>query len=302
MQNRFPRNVSLDAMRVFEVAARRKSLTLAAKELFVTQVAISKRIKGLEQQLGFDLFIRSGRRIELTDRGERLAARIETALTYLATEINALHPERDATEIAISAAASVSQLWLSPKLHEILQEHPTLNIVLNTTDRLSDLEKSPDAISILYSSGGHPDWSMTLLFPEELVPVASPFYLERCGLLADGTLLSPHDLMLLDCFDYRRANASWLTLRMWFKNYLPDHPVPTMKVTFSNYGTAVDAALAGKGVVLGSRHMLADAIGRGALIELTDCVHVTGKGYYIGLPKARPISEETLIVWKTLTP
>lgn len=301
MQGSIFRNISLDALRVFATAARRKSFTLAAQDLFVTQVAVSKRIQGLEKQLGFELFVRSGRRIELTDRGERLAARVETAFTYLATEIDALHPDDKAGQVDISAAASVSQLWLSQKLYEISKVHPNLSIVLNTTDRIAELGNSPDALSILYASKGHPNWSTTLLFPEELIPVAAPSYLSQAGVDCAGRLLTPEDLTAFDCIDYRRANTAWFTLRMWFNTFLPDHPTPQMRVIVSNYATAVMAALGGNGIVLGSRHMLEDHLANNDLVELTNAVHVTGNGYYLGLSKSRPISEEALTVWNALT-
>ncbi|MEY1557502.1 LysR substrate-binding domain-containing protein [Yoonia sp. R2331] len=302
MQEPALRHISLDALRVFSAAARHRSFTLAAKELFVTQVAVSKRIKGLEQQLGFELFVRSGRRIDLTERGARLAARVDTALNYLATEINALQPGSTTGEVAISAAASVSQLWLSPRLQKISHTFPHLKIVLNTTDRISDLENSPDALSILYAVEGHPEWSTTLLFSEELIPMAAPSYLAQAGITVPGEELAVQDLSTLDCIDYRRANAAWFTLRMWFQAYLPDQPVPAIRITVSNYGTAVLAALEGNGVILGSRHMLADFLARGDLVELTTTAHVTGNGYFLGRPRSRSISEDALTLWNALAP
>jgi DNA-binding transcriptional LysR family regulator len=300
MDRRFPKGLSLNALLVFEVAARHESFTLAAKELCVTQVAVSKRISSLEKTLGFDLFTRSGRRLVLTDRGARLATRVEAAMSYLATELEVLSPISETGRVTISAASSISQLWLHHRLHWISEKHPTVKVTLNTTDRISDLETSPDDLSILYSSGAHPEWSLSLLFPEELFPAATPDYLVQKGLPADGVGVTPEDLLQLDCFDYRRANASWVTLRMWFQIYLKDAAAPEMKVIFSNYRSALETALEGKGVTLISRYLMSEPMNKSGLVALTNHLHVTGNGYYLGIPKHRPITENALITWKAL--
>lgn len=300
MQNRTRHRISLDALKVFEAAARHRSFTLAASELLVTQVAVSKRIKTLEDQLGFDLFTRSGRRISLTEKGERLATRVETALSYLEEELEFLRPGSDAGQVTISASASVSQLWLSQRLYRITEANPGLKITLNTTDRITDLENTTASLSILYSNGGHPDWTLTPLFPEELIPVAAPVYIEKRFPGRDAKGLVPADILQTDCIDYQRANANWVTLRMWFNRFLPGVTAPEMAVTFSNYGSAIEAAVKGRGVVLGSRHMLADLLAAGALVTLTQHVMATEKGYYLGLPNNRPVTENTLTAWRAL--
>ena len=302
MERHALRNISLDALKVFEVAARNGSFTLAADELNVTQVAVSKRISGLEDQLGYALFRRQGRRIDLTTRGRRLATRVNAALHYLETELEALSPGSEAGQVSISAAASISQLWLPRKLHRLTETFPDLKLVLNTTDHIRDLEASPDELSILYlPTAEHPAWTLTPLFCEELTPVAAPQYLQAMGISQTDLPLAPATLAALDCLDYRRANAHWFTLRMWFALQPSVGGGVNMKLTFSSYSMTIDAVLDGRGIALGSRNMVSDLIASGRLIELSDQVHATGNSYHLGLARHRPVPKAALSVYSELS-
>lgn len=293
--------ISLDALRVFDAVARCGSFTAAASELHVTQVAVSKRISGLEDQLGYDLFLRHGRQIQLTSKGSKLAARVNAALHYLESELEALSPGSESGHVSISAAASISQLWLQHELHHLSESDPELKLVLNTTDRIRDLEETPDELSVLYlGAPDHPGWSLVPLFAEELVPVATWDYLHSKGIKAADLPLSAERIATLDGLDYRRANAHWYNLSMWYAQHLATE-APKMKLTYSSYSMTIDAALDHRGIALGSRHMLGRLIKSGKLVELSDQVHVTGNSYYLGLAQNRPVSEAALKVFTALS-
>jgi DNA-binding transcriptional LysR family regulator len=145
---------------------------------------------------------------------------------------------------------------------------------------------------VLYSTGEHPRWSLSLLFPEILVPVASPALLR--DLAGRAGSLTPDDIAELGLIDYERFNAHWISFRQWFARmaHRPRHPIPPPRFSYSTYVMAVDAALAGDGVALGSRALIEPHLRSGRLLSLGDQSLATGFGYYLGLPKYRAVSPE----------
>lgn len=292
--------MSLDAFRVFETAARHMNFSAAARELLVTQAAVSRRIQKLEDDLGLGLFVREGRRLALTGEGEQLFRRVQGTLDYLADGLDQLMEDRTPEIVALAASGAISHVWLGRMLRDYAIENPAASIRLLTTDAMNDLAAEGNDLSIVYSLGDHPNWNLTLLLAEELVPVASPAYLSHALPGVDPARVSPAQLSGLDLYDYSRVNAYWVTLREWFQQQGAQTADVRPRVVFSNYAMAVDTALRGDGVILGSRQMIHHHLAAGELIELTGRVLTTGYGYYIGLPRNSPVSEEALHLYHWL--
>jgi DNA-binding transcriptional LysR family regulator len=280
--------IPLEAFRVFDAACRFMNFSRAGRELHITQAAVSRRIQGLEEQLGAKLFTRRGRNLSLTPQGDRLAQRVRATLDYLD---ESLEPFRGGGRemISVAASGSVSHLWLAKRLKDFDNESPGVSVRLLTTDAPSELASEANDLVILYSTGEHPRWNLTLLIREVLVPVASPAYLERRGLNAEA--LTPDAVAVLDLIDYERFNAHWVSLRQWFAR-LPQPPKARIspRLSFSTYSLAVDAALRGEGVTLGSRGLLADELAAGTLVEIGTERLDTGYGYYLGMPRYRSLT------------
>lgn len=294
MKKRFLDHISLDAFRVFETAARHMNFSAAARELLVTQAAVSRRIQKLEADLQTPLFLRDGRRLALTAHGEILFRRVQATLVFLSDGLDQLIKEKPPEIVTLSASGAISHIWLGRKLREYALENPAVSIRMLTTDSLTDLASEANDLAILYSLGEHPQWTLTRLLAEELTPVAAPAYLQRAAPARTAGQFTLEEVRALDLYDYDRVNVYWVTLRDWFQRlgYGTDEVRP--RVVFSNYAMAVEAALRGNGVILGSRHMLVHHLRDGSLVELTSEVLRTGYGYYVGLPKAAPVSEEAL--------
>lgn len=120
----------LNAVRVFEAAARRGSLKAAAEELGVTASAVSHQVRHLEEGLGVRLFARSNNAIELTAEGARFAAATAPALDIIAAAASAL--QRDANEVFVRASVSLALRWLIPRLGRFRQAHPSIRVRLET--------------------------------------------------------------------------------------------------------------------------------------------------------------------------
>lgn len=300
MYRRLLDRMSLDAFRVFEAAARHMNFSAAARELLVTQAAVSRRIQKLETDLQADLFIREGRRLELTPKGETLYRRTQAALDFLSEGLGEIMPREAPASVVIAASGSISHLWLSRTLRDYVLARPDEDVRLVTSDKGSDLSADTNDLTVLYSLGAHPDWALTPLLQERLIPVAAPDYLSR---LAPGRApedLGANEIAEMTLFDYARVNAYWRSLRDWFQwqGIAPDRVRP--RVVFPTYPMAVDAALSGEGVMLGSQELLSDHLRAGRLVELSRQVLVTGYGYYLGLPRHRAPTPQALTLYHWL--
>ena len=283
--------IPLEAFRVFDAACRFMNFSKAGQTLNITQAAVSKRIKGLEDQLGATLFTRRGRNLALTREGEALFQRVRATLEYLEESLEPFSAERGQT-ISIAASGSVSHLWLGSRLRDFGKHYPHVSLRLTTTDAPSELASENHDLVILYSTGEHPRWNLSLLMPEVLVPVASPDYLKDLTPEA----CTPDVVSSLDLIDYERFNAHWISFRQWFGR-LPVQPKTKPKparYSFTTYVLAIEAALKGDGVALGSVGLIHDHLTNGRLIALGESKVSTGFGYYLGNPKARTLSEEGL--------
>lgn len=285
--------IPLEAFRVFDAAARAMNFSRAGRELNITQAAVSRRIKGLEDHLGSALFTRRGRNLTLTADGERLFQRVRATLEYLE---ESLEPFRGGTPqiISIAASGSVSHLWLGRKLKDFAKANPGISIRLLTTDAPSELAAETNDLVILYSTGEHPRWTLSLLMKEELMPVASPAYLRDRDL--DAGELSSEDIARLDLIDYERFNAHWISYRQWFQRIAPPlkQKLPPPRLSFSTYVMAIEAALDGEGVALGSLGLIGEQIVSGALVALGQEKVASGYGYFLGMPRNRRLSDEAL--------
>ena len=282
---------SLDALRVFEAAARRMSFTDAAAELLVTQAAVSRRIAALEAQLGFALFERTGRRLALTAMGVARLGGGRAALFFLVVCFVAVGAGAGASAVTIAASGSVSHLWLGERLRDYAREGCADAVRLLTTDDLGEAAAEANDLAVLYAaSADHPRWALTPLLAEVLAPVASPAHLSAKGVGRDDLPLPLERLGELDLLDYDRVRPQWITLEKWFARAggaMPGRPVRV----FSTYFMAVEAALAGDGAILGSLALLAPWIARGELLLLTTQADVTGYAYHIGVKKGREAPE-----------
>ncbi|MEN9895025.1 MAG: hypothetical protein RIR97_877 [Pseudomonadota bacterium] len=291
--------IPLEAFRVFDAACRFMNFSKAGKTLNITQAAVSKRIKGLEEQLGSTLFTRRGRNLALTREGEALFQRVRATLEYLEESLEPFVVESGQT-ISIAASGSVSHLWLGSRLRAFGKLYPNVSLRLTTTDAPSELASENHDLVILYSTGEHPRWTLSLLMPEMLVPVAAPGYLAAHGLTPEAC--TPDRIASLDLIDYERFNAHWISFRQWFGR-LPNPPKArpkTARFSFTTYGLAIEAALNGDGVALGSSGLIADHLQAGRLQCLGSDRIETGFGYYLGSPKTRTLSPEALALHRML--
>lgn len=174
MARRLP---SLNALRAFESAARHVSFTLAAGEMNVSHAAVSRHIRELEAWLGFKLFNRTGRGVELTEEGARFAPEVSAAFDALrgAVERYARGGHRDS--LVISAEVSFAALWLVPRLGGFTALHPGIELAIDPTNRLVDFAKGEADLGIRYGGGNWDGVHAQKLADSAITPVCSPTFL-----------------------------------------------------------------------------------------------------------------------------
>jgi LysR family glycine cleavage system transcriptional activator len=273
----------LDTLVFFEAAMRHLNFTEAADELFVTQAAVSKRIRQLEDWLGVDLFERSGRRLQPTEAGVYLGEKTGMTLDYLTQALSALKvPERPVARIA--SVTALAAFWLQPKLKDFALSEEACLFNLATADDLGDLLNPVHDVVILHGDGRFPGWHSEVLFQEALTPVGMPDLIETLRLGGNG---KPPALL-----NYPRLAPNWIDWPGWIQRSgradLKDWPVHMC----ASYNQSIGRALKGQGIALGALPLLQEEISAGRLVPLDGATLKTGMGYFIAWPKMRPLGVE----------
>lgn len=250
---------SLSGLLDFDCAARWGSFKLAAQELHKTPAAISLQVKQLEEALGFELFVRHPRHIALTEKGQELAGTVRRTLAELNSKVAALQTGDDEKILRISTTHSLAIKWLVPRIARFTQRHPELDIRIDSSDHLANMDDgSTDLALRTYDVvPGDPG----LLFHDRLVAVYSP------SLLAPGeteiTLADLHRYPLLHEF----TTDTWIAL-LRQNNALKGKY--NFSRAFTNFAVMVQSAVAGQGIALVS-HAIASEDLRNGVLKMVCC-------------------------------
>ena len=275
---------SLDSLVFFEAAARHNSFTRAAGELYVTQAAVSKRIRELEARLGLALFRRDGRLLSLTDTGRRFYQRVDTALEFLDDACR--HAIGDQPQpLRIAANSAVSLLWLPPRLKRFGLGEQAVNVNLTTSDRLTDTLDPDNDLVVAYGNGEIPGWQTELIFMETLVPVASPDYFATIGGRDGAAGLEFAKLPTL--LEYERLAPDWINWQVWIERTGSSELSSCPTLHCRTYAQAIGAALDGKGLALGSRGLLDGELNATRLRVVGERELSSGRGYYLAHAERR---------------
>jgi len=269
MNARTRRVLSLGNLRAFEAVARRLSFSDAAEELFVTQSAISRQIKTLEDELGAALFTRGTRHVELTQSGRVLQRSVESGLGQIDASVRQIRQARSRKRVSVTTFASFGSLWLLPRIEAFQRQHPDIDIRVSATDMIADLDDPELDISLRYCSPAQAPEGAVRLFGEVLTPVVSRSLLEQIRRGQAPPLATPADLALhtLAEEDDTKASTEFLSWRHWLKlNGEPSlEPKRWLYLNFTYQ--QVQAALAGHGVALARIALVFEALQRGELVE-----------------------------------
>lgn len=248
------------ALRAFTEVVVRHGVAPAARALGISPSAVSHLLRELEASLGIVLFEPGTRRTKLTEAGERLNAGIGGAFYAIDRAVSDL--ARQSGEIRVSTLSTFATLWLVPRLARMQAALPHLRVLVATDTRPVDLAAEPFDCAIRWGLGGWPGLVAVPLLREELIAVAGPSAIP--GLEAFG---AGPDLLALPRIAARSRPEDWprLLTGMGYGSEELDAPA----LVFETRALAVRAAIAGLGVAVVDRGLVADALRPGHLVQVT---------------------------------
>ncbi|WP_417458210.1 LysR substrate-binding domain-containing protein [Kordiimonas sp.] len=274
---------SLSGLLAFDATARHGSLTLAAKELGRTQSAVSQQVKGLEEQLGFSLFIRRPREVELTPAGRALAKSVKNGLEGIDATVTRLSRRNEPNVIRLSAYHSFAIQWLIPCLPRFNMIHPEIDIRVNADDHQVDVAAEGYDLAIRGGWLGKLPPGVKPLRVETYMPVYAPS-------LSGGELITRDNLADYPLVGYED--------RSYWNDWLEHNDIqlekPDYSKTYSHSGLLVQAAIVGAGVGLAPLATAAQALMDGRL----KCVggNPSSNGYcFYTVPSEEPPQEKVAV-------
>jgi LysR family glycine cleavage system transcriptional activator len=249
----------LTALRAFDAAARHLSFARAAEELHVTPAALSFQIKSLEEHLGAPLFVRLNRAVKLTEAGLALAPGAKDGFEQLAAAWRSAQRANDTQSLTVTAGPAFTAKWLAPRLFDFAQAHPEIELRFSASLRLMDFGRDGIDVAIRFGSGPDAGLYALPLAEEWVVPVMAPELAQRFT-----TPESLHDAVLITdgSIDFIQPRIDWGSgfTAMGVTAVTPHGP------RFDQADHAVDAAIAGVGVVLGRRALVIKDLAEGRLV------------------------------------
>jgi LysR family glycine cleavage system transcriptional activator len=249
---------SLLALRAFEAAARRLSFTHAARELHVSQAAISRHVRALEQDVGRELFRRLHRAVELTTPGRRFASELSAGFLQIHRAVEAVRGVQT-RRLRISAEPAFASRWLVPRLGDFSVALPQIELELETSDEFRVLGRDADlAIRYIAASSPRPRGRTRRLFSMEGVPVTAgvrprPSQWRRDTAVTGYRLLHDDD------------GSAW---RHWFTAARLQGFEAARHLYFSDYSLTIAAAERGQGVALGATAFIEPEMRSGRLAQI----------------------------------
>ena len=270
---------SLGAFRTFEIAARHLSFTKAARELFVTQAAVSQQIRQLENQLGFKLFHRMTRKLALTEEGQKLARTTREALNSIYQTVEDIKQDTETGSITISTIPSFAVRWIIPRLGQFRKTHPGIQLNIHSDERIIDLNEFKVDLAIRAGKGNYPGLKVTLLMMEDIFPVCSPSLLQGDKPLEKIEDIYHHEI-LQDEVQWRldEEETDWY---VWLKAVGITDIDTFSGTSFSNSIMALQAAADGLGIAMCRSSLIGDDLKTGRLVKPFDITVESPVAYYI---------------------
>lgn len=248
--------VPIRSIWVFHIVARVGSVSRAAEELGVTPSAVTQQIQTLETQLGVSLLAKVGRRILLTEAGERFFASINDGAEQIAEATNAIRGYRSVTTLTIRATPTLSNKWLLPRLDNFLAANSDLEVRLDGTNEPTDFNREAVDIEIRHGDGKWPGLFVEGLIEENFIPVCSPS-------LTPAGSLAARDVLQYRLIHSVKSQAQW---SRWMTLANVESKERWRRVLFDRSHMAIDAAAAGMGIALESTLMMQRELTDGSLI------------------------------------
>jgi LysR family glycine cleavage system transcriptional activator len=246
----------LNALRAFEASARLGSMQRAAHELNVTPSAVSQQVQNLEQWVGFPLLDRRARQVQANAEGRAYLAAVSAAFDQIAAATEELSARRVPRSICITCTPGFAVQWLVPRLQQFQDLHPDIDVRIDASTRLLDLKVEQVDLAVRHGNGRYPGLVSEKLIDDDLVPVASPRLIAGKSRVKKPADLLHHRLLHIETRD------DW---RLWFAGQgieIDWKRGPLLVDT----AIGVQAAVAGKGIILARRSLIGEELAAGRLV------------------------------------
>lgn len=282
----------LNALPVFEVAARTESFTRAANELGMTQPSVSRFIAKLESYIGVSLFDRRHNRITLTAEGTKLYEVTALGLGHIKSVIEELSQESKVNTVTIGCTHGIAHMWLMSRVESLQTLLPGTEIRITTMEHVANFSTAEVDLAVRFGNGEWSDGEAHLLFEEEVFPVCSPSFAIQHN-LQTGTperAVSPDELLSLPLLVQDLGENGWLCWQSWFARFNVDFAPPKSAYTIFNYAFILQAAMEGKGITLAWENLTEPYLSNKWLIELSGLRVRTGNGYFLVFSPDNPVA------------
>lgn len=267
----------MSVLAAFEAAARLQSFTAAGEELNLTQSAVSRQIRSLEDLLGAELFVRERQTVRLTLAGASYAAEIRRALQLISTATLSFRANPQGGTLNLAILPTFGTRWLAPRLPKFLAAHP--GVTINLATRLAPFDFKVDQLDAAIHYGP-PEWpgaKLDFLTKESVVAACSPRF------KADHKLAKPADLLRAPLVHLASRPDAW---ERWLRVAgVEFDSVHGMLV--DQFAVAAQAATAGLGVALLPTFLVEAELARGDLVQAVSGRMQTTDNYYLAWPVER---------------
>jgi DNA-binding transcriptional LysR family regulator len=291
---------SINALVTFEAAARLGSFTLAAAELGVTQAAVSRQIKLLEDDLNTALFVRAHRRVTLTRAGAALSGSVGAAFANMAEMIETIRRPALEDTVTLGATLAFNHFWTLPRLSEFRAMHPEINLKILSDDAPIDLRRDRLDAVVRFGSPPFPDGQCLAARQDVVFPVCSPRLVQQLGIDPAHADLASLPLIASD-----NVSPTWLNWGTWASAVGLGGAIgrasDRSRLRFNHYTDTIEAALNGQGVALGWSMLLANHLREGRLTQLGGQSLTTRESYcfVVGRSSENRSATQALAKWIT---
>ncbi|MEX0364880.1 MAG: LysR substrate-binding domain-containing protein [Ruegeria sp.] len=285
----------LDYLLAFEAAAQLGSFARASEQLNLSETAISRKVRLLEQHYDLPLFVRGHRSITLTSHGAALLSSVGQSLDILRDASEDIFAHHTNNTVTLAATNSVAALWLMPRLRTFRRSNTRVKIMLVASDSDEECMSEEMDLTILRGEGNWPGFEARMLFGETVFPVCSPGYLHRVPQAA-----RLKDLPEVDLIEVRSSHTEWMDWRTWLGHQGAEDVTLDRAAFFNTYPLAIQAAVDGLGVALGWGHLVDHLLDAGKLVRPVQQSYArTESGYFLlrNLEKKRFAEQEIVEDW-----
>jgi len=267
----------LGSLGVFEAVGRLENLTLAARELGMTQPAVSYQIKRMEDRLGVSLFARRARGVEILPEGRILYEAVRLGLDGIEDAIQQIKRRQRTPGLRIATDYGFAAFWLMPRVAKFRPKHPDVDVRITASSMIKPLDYREADVAILFGAkDDFPNGSIAFI-GEAVVPVCSPAFLEVHGPFPNAAGIKSSALLHLDTLQGDR----WYTWQTWLEAINEEIDEANYGLIFNTYNLVLEAAMADQGIALGWAGLIDDAIVRGKLVHACNVTLTSTKGYWL---------------------